>query len=122
MGEIIGVKTYIWLVIGVVLFLLYQLYQIGTIYLIENRIYKLGMIKVASMLFLIYIIIAFVTFTLIWKERNRLNLSRKMKFLTIFWNPFFVITYVPCALKAILKKEVTWEKVEHNKSFFTEKN
>lgn len=122
MGEIIGVKTYIWLVIGVILFLLYQLYQIGTIYLIENRIYKLGMIKVASMLFLIYIIIAFVTFTLIWKERNRLNLSRKMKFLTIFWNPFFVITYVPCALKAILKKEVTWEQVEHNKSFFTEKN
>ncbi len=121
-GEIVGVKTYIWMVIGVILFLFYQLYRIGTSYLLDKSIYELGVVKIAGILLLVYFVIAFVTFTLIWQERKRLNLSWKMKFFTIFWNPFFVITYVPCALRAILKKEVTWEQVEHSKSFFTEKN
>ena len=38
-----------------------------------------------------------------------------MRIKTIFFSPLFFITYVPCALKALLKKDVQWEKVEHIK-------
>ena len=36
-----------------------------------------------------------------------------MKIKVLFFHPLFLITYVPCALKAILKKEVGWDQVKH---------
>lgn len=121
MTEIIGVKPYIWMVVGVIMFLLYQLFLVITSYGKDQPLYELSVMRITIIVFLVYFILAFVTFVLIWQERKRLHLSHKMKLFTIFWNPFFLFSYVPCAVKAVLKKEVEWKQVEHSKSFFTEK-
>ena len=47
------------------------------------------------------------------KEGNKINLSFKTKIKTLFYNPIFIISYIPCAIKGLTKKEVTWSKVKH---------
>ena len=46
-------------------------------------------------------------------KKDKLDLNRKMKIKTIFYNPIYLTTYVSCALKALFKKEVGWDKIEH---------
>ena len=41
------------------------------------------------------------------------NLNKKMQIKALFFSPLFFLTYIPCAIKALLKKKVTWEKVPH---------
>ena len=46
-------------------------------------------------------------------EGNKIDLSLKMKIKVLFYNPIFMISYVPCAFKALTSKEVKWTKVKH---------
>ena len=75
-----------------------------------NYIYELIVI-----MFIIYIILMLITWLLIILEGNKINLSKKTKLKTLFYNPIFIISYIPCAIKALTKKEIKWERVEHGK-------
>lgn len=96
----IGVWPYVLMVIGIVLLL---------IELIIDKNIKLIII----FLLLVYLVLILFTTIMIIKERGVLNLSFKMKLKSIFYNPIFLLTYVPCALTALFKKEVKWDKIEH---------
>ena len=54
-----------------------------------------------------------MTLFVIKKDIDKLNLKKNMQVKTILFSPLFFVTYVPCALKALFKKDVKWEKVDH---------
>ncbi len=59
----------------------------------------------------IYVILMLVTVEMI--RREKLDLTTKSKIKAILFNPLYLVTYIPCALKALLKKDVGWTKIEH---------
>lgn len=60
---------------------------------------------------LAYIILWLVTLHILCHEK--LELSKKMRVRVLFFNPLYLLTYIPCAVRAILQKEVTWKKIPH---------
>ena len=53
----------------------------------------------------------FITIELIKREHLRLDPALRLR--TILFNPLYLITYVYCALKALLVKNVKWTRIEH---------
>lgn len=111
MTEVIGMKPYILMIIGVVLYVINQIINIFKF----NGLVLISLKKIIIILALVYILFATMTAFVIFKDRKRLTLNRSMRFKTIFFSPLFFGTYVPCAVKAILNKNVTWEKIEHTR-------
>lgn len=107
--EIVGVKPVIWLVVGLVLLILGILvrafYAQG---LGETLLYLLLILGV------VYVVLMGLTIYLLWREK--LDLPRKVKAWTVFYNPLYLATYVPCALKAIFTKRVEWSRIEHTEN------
>lgn len=46
-------------------------------------------------------------------KREKLDLTTKTKLKAVLFNPIYLATYIPCALKALLKKDVSWTKIKH---------
>lgn len=90
-NEIIGVRPYIFLIIGLVILLFY---------------FKL------PLLVLIYLVMVLITFLIIKSEKLDLNFKTKIK--AILFNPIYLTTYIICALKALFQKDVKWVKIEHS--------
>lgn len=108
--EITGMKPYILMIIGA---LLYILNQIIHIFKTSNFAY-LFYIKILVISILAYLLFTTMTAFVLLKDADKINLSKKMQIKAILFSPLFFMTFVPCAIKAFLKKEVKWEKVEHN--------
>lgn len=62
---------------------------------------------------LAYIIILLITIYVMYKEKDKINMSNKMKNKSLFFIPCFLILFVISFFRAVLKKELKWEKVEH---------
>lgn len=105
---IIGVKPYISMVIGI---FIYILYQISNLFLD----FKSALIKLIIIIFMIYIFLLIFTIILLIKEKDKLNLNKEMKIKSIFVNPLFIISYIICAIRAFLIKDLQWEIIEHGK-------
>ncbi len=104
--ECIGVKPAILAVIGAVLVVL------GGVVILGRRGewgWALAVVGVAFAL--LYIILVGVTVHILKQEK--LDLARSMKIKIVLFNPLYLVTYVPCALKALLRREVVWVKIEH---------
>lgn len=104
--ECIGVKPAILAVVGAVLVVL------GGVVMLGRRGewgWALAVVGVAFVL--LYIILAGVTVHILRQEK--LDLARSMKIKIVLFNPLYLVTYVPCALKALLRREVAWVKIEH---------
>lgn len=103
----IGVKPYIYIVIGLILCVIKLLLKI----IVGKR--KLVILKILLFLVLaIYLILIFAT--IIMLKKDKLNINNKMKIKAILYNPIYLLTYIPCAIKALICKDVVWKKVEHN--------
>ena len=114
-NEISGMKPYIVMIIGAFLYILNQMITLIKIHNIFDPISKICLTKIILIIMLAYILFAFMTAYIILKDKDKINISEKMQIKTILFSPLFFATYVPCAIKAFLKKEVKWEKVEHNR-------
>lgn len=112
---IIGVKPYIWIVIGLALALLKEF---GT--LIYRAISQDNLLHCFQFLVIlfgsIYGILFLFTLLLLVLEKKKLNLCFSMKVKVLFFNPIFLTTYVYCALKAVLSKEVGWDTITHEEN------
>ncbi len=118
-NEISGMKPYIIMIIGALLYILNQIINLFKIYDISNPIFRGSFMKIILIFMLAYILFAFMTAYIILKDKDKINMSDSMQIKAILFSPLFFSTYVPCALKAFLKKEVKWEKVEHTKRWNT---
>lgn len=104
--ECIGVKPAILAVIGAVLVVLGEVVMLG-----RRGEWGWALAVVGGAFVLLYIILAGVTVHILRQEK--LDLARSMKIKIVLFNPLYLVTYVPCALKALLRREVAWVKIEH---------
>lgn len=104
-NAIIGVKPYIYLIVGVILLLISSV-QSGLI----------GLLNVALIIsFTIYIDLVLISYLIIKREDDKLNLETS-KIKLILYNPIFLLSYIICLINAIVKKDVSWQVVEHTKT------
>ena len=108
-SECIGVKAYILLVIGIILGLLLQLVP----FFFQAKAIKESMVVFLFLILFVYLALVGITAILLNTEKDKLNLNKRMQLKTLLVNPLYLVTYIPCALTAILKKEVTWVPIEH---------
>lgn len=104
--EKIGVRPAIFAILGVVAIM------IGTV--IELCIMGKALDILAAIPVIlagVYVILMLVTVEMI--KREKLDLTTKTKIKAILFNPLYLVTYIPCALKALLKKNVGWTRIEH---------
>lgn len=101
----LGVKPYIFLVVGSLLLLLSFLLAIP---------FDLKFIKYFFIfLLLLYMIMALITLYMVQSERGKLNIKKKTLYQAVLLNPLYLLSYIPCAIKALFGKEVEWKKIEH---------
>lgn len=111
--EMIGIYPFLFLIIGIFLFF---------IEIAVNCV--LGKLSILSFLFIIILTLFFiylglflVTVYMIKKENHKLCLNRWSKTKAIFFNPIYLITYLFCAIQALMTKNVSWTKIEHKSNF-----
>lgn len=109
-GEITGMKPYILMIIGAILYILNQIINIFKF----NKYAYLFIGKILIIVILAYLLFMLMTAFVLLKDIEKINLNKKMQIKAILFSPLFFMTFIPCALKAFFKKEVKWEKVEHN--------
>ena len=107
----IGVRPYIYIAIGVILYVIKSFMALITRNFNRSNSVLLIAIILVCVIVIVYIVMMIIT--IIMLKRDKLNLSKKMKMKTILYNPIYLLTYVSCALKALFIKEVVWEKIEH---------
>lgn len=106
MRERIGIKPLIWALVGVVVVVFGILFEL-------IRVNRAGMIPWALMFILMAIYVILMILTIIVLRKERLNLTFWQRVKVIAFNPFFLVSYVWCALKALLVKDVKWKRIEH---------
>lgn len=111
LGDIFGLIPYIFLFIGLAGLIINNL-VIGIVFTVINKAFSPMLWIPIGIILAIYLIFMIVTIYLIFKDK-KINLKKSMKFKMLFYHPIFLITYINCFFKAILKKEITWEKIEH---------
>ena len=75
--------------------------------------------KNSKIVVFIYFLIMLFTCYMLKLEGSKLNLKKDMKIKAVLFNPFFLMTYVLCALKALFTKEIMWDKIEHKENKIT---
>lgn len=106
--ERIGVKPAIFAVVGVIILLgggAIELAATGH----ADEIWKL-LVGI-----LVFVYFALMLATIVMLKREKLSLSWQMKLGAVLFNPIYLVTYIYCALKALLVRNVTWKKIEHGK-------
>lgn len=106
--ERIGVRPAIFAILGIVSIM------VGTV--IELCILGKAadiLAAIPGILLGVYLILMLITIEMI--KREKLDLTSASKIKAALFNPIYLITYIPCALKALLKKNVTWKRIDHGK-------
>lgn len=109
--EVIGVIPFILIIPGIIIYSINLL----ILNLQNNTIYKFIYLLIGIILG-IYILLVLFTAYLLILEKNKLNISKKNKVLVVLFNPIFLLSYVRCLLICILKKDVSWQEIKHEKT------
>ena len=111
LGEYIGIKPYLLMLLSVISFYIVELFLV--IYnLINNNDFVIHIYIILITTLIIYIFLQIVTFVCIKKDNNNLELSNKSKIIAILYNPIFLLSYVLCLIKTF-KKNITWQEIKH---------
>lgn len=113
LNELIGIWPYVFIILGTIILLLTN--TIGSFWLLSNCINKgLNCFSVIPITVIsIYIILSIITTSLIEYENKKLNINMWEKIKTLIFHPIFLISYIPCAIKALFHKNLQWEKINH---------
>lgn len=114
---LIGVKPYLGLLLAAILFIIKEVK--GTLI---NQSNNTSVLAIFFLFLLIYLILLVITGIMLIKEKNTLNLNKKRRYQTLFYNPVFLLTYIICVVQAFTKKEIGWEKIEHKEKLKIERN
>lgn len=102
--SLIGVWPYLLMIIGILLFLLTELISV-------HKIVAFQLIGV--ILLFVYLFLVVFTIILLYQENGRLGFSKKSIFLVVLFNPIFLASYIPCAIRALFSRNLEWKKIEH---------
>lgn len=106
--ECAGVKPIIWALIGVICLLFND---IVNIFLHPN--WGLILTSLIGILVVVYLALMFITIFMI--KREKMEFNPKIKWQAILFNPIYLLTYIYCALKALLVRNVEWKVIKHGK-------
>lgn len=106
--ERVGVKPVILAIVGAVLIVVD-----AVVWLIVKGKWQVVLMVVGGVLVLVYLVLLVVTIMIMKQERA--EFESKIKMQAVLFNPIYLVTYVPCALKALLSKNVNWKKIDHGK-------
>lgn len=104
--ERIGVKPVIWMLAGVVCLLFDDIVK-----LVVTRDFGMMLLSLVGLLGVVYVVLMIVTIRMIGKEK--MKFSREIRWKAVLFNPIYLVTYIPCALKALFTKNVTWKRIDH---------
>lgn len=111
--ESVGILPYIFMVLGLVTWFLSLIFFIVYNFFLKNIIWKKYALELLIFMLIIYFTLFIMTVVIILLEGDKIDLSLKSKIKVLFYNPIFMISYVPCAIKALTSKEVKWTKTNH---------
>ena len=111
--ESVGILPYIFMVLGLIAWFLSLIFFIIYNFLLKNIIWKKYALELLIFMLIIYFALFIMTVVIILLEGGKIDLSLKSKIKVLFYNPIFMISYVPCAIKALTSKEVKWTKTNH---------
>lgn len=100
--ELIGIKPYIMLIIGIVFWMIY--------FLLKHK-YFIDIL----ILILIYIVLMIISVIALKKDKN-INISKTLKKHMIWYFPIFLASYILIAISILINPKVEWKKVEHNRN------
>lgn len=104
--ERIGVKPVILAIVGVLILL-----AGGTIELaVTGRSAEIWQLLLGVVV-AVYVILVLVTIVML--RREKMSLSPRIRLGAILFNPIYLVTYIYCAIKALLIRDVKWRKIEH---------
>lgn len=106
--ERIGVKPVIIALFGVICLLFDDIVKLFTS---QNLGLMLGLLS--GLLVVVYVVLLIITAVMI--KREKMHFTPKIRLQAILYNPVYLLSYVPCALKALLSKNVDWKRIEHGK-------
>lgn len=109
-SEIVGVKPFIMSIIGILFFILSDL-----MLMILNCNYVVVLFLIL-LVFELYTMLSLITLIIIIKERGKLDLNSSISIKAILFNPIYLFSYIPCAIKALVVKDVSWDRIDHNKN------
>lgn len=113
--ESIGIVPFIFMVLGLVIWFLALVFFIAYNLFLGNKVWQLHLLELTIFMIIIYITMMVMTIVILFLEGKKLDLTIKSRIKAMFINPIFMISYVPCAVKALTTKEVKWTRVEHGK-------
>lgn len=113
LDEAIGIVPYIFMVVGLVIWFLSLIFFITYNLLLHNNGWKYHLLELAIYMLVVYFALFIMTLVIVILEGDKIALTLKSKLKVLFFNPIFMISYVPCAIKALTLKEVKWTRVEH---------
>lgn len=115
LDEAIGIVPYIFMVVGLVIWFLSSIFFITYNLLLHDNVWKRHLLELIIFMLFVYFVLFIMTLVIVMLEGNKIDLTLKSKIKVLFFNPIFMISYVPCAIKALTLKEVKWTRVEHGK-------
>lgn len=106
----------LYIVIGLVLWIC--TFLLGTIVMgiLQNSIWHTYAWILGITVLAIYLILLLLTIYLLHLEKGKLNLSKKRKWQSIFYNPIFLASFLPSFVEAICNPKVKWDPVEHQEN------
>lgn len=113
LDEAIGIVPYIFMVVGLVIWFLSLIFFITYNLLLHDNVWKRHLLELIIFMFVVYFALFIMTLVIVILEGDKIALTLKSKLKVLFFNPIFMISYVPCAIKALTLKEVKWTRVEH---------
>lgn len=104
--ERIGVKPVIWALIGVICLL------------VDNITIIVRWVNMATswwllvgLILVVYLVLMIITIVMISREQVRFK--PRIRVAAVLYNPIYLLSYIPCALKALFTKDVAWAPIKH---------
>lgn len=113
-AEEIGVLPYILVIVSILFALINNI--LSTILFLVNDLdhWKNSIIMTLLIILTVYIILCLITLILLKIEKPKMPITGLQKIKVVLFNPIFLVSFIPCALKALFQKEIEWKKIEHN--------
>ena len=113
--EIMWLRPILILALAFVIF--YLAIIINQIYMLIKSTYDLSSLILGLIVIgITYLVMMFFTIYQLISERKHIKVKNSLKVKIILYNPIFLLTFIYCAIAAIVKKNITWERIEHTKT------
>ncbi len=113
LNDLIGITPIVFILTGILFYLGYDIFCITVCFIFQSNLLFHFLLECIIIILTIYFILQGITIFIFIKEKDHLNITWLTKIKVIFYHPIFLVTYIPCAVKALLVKNINWVKIEH---------